>query len=105
LEGADGYASLEVSPHLAYAAAATLVEACQLWTALDRPNVMIKVPATRAGLPAIRELTAEGINVNVTLIFGLARYREVAEAYSPALWRGQPRGSLLCGLHRLRVSS
>ena len=85
LEGADGYASLEVSPHLAYDTAATLAQARQFWKALDRPNVMIKVPATRAGLPAISQLTAEGINVNVTLIFGLTRYREVVQSYLDGL--------------------
>ena len=85
LEGADGYASLEVSPHLAYDTAATLTQARQFWKALDRPNVMIKVPATRAGLPAISQLTAEGINVNVTLIFGLTRYREVVQCYLDGL--------------------
>jgi transaldolase len=85
LEGADGYASLEVSPHLAYDTAATLTQAREFWMALDRPNVMIKVPATRAGLPAICQLTAEGVNVNVTLIFGLTRYREVVESYLDGL--------------------
>jgi transaldolase len=79
--GRDGFVSLEVSPHLAHDTAGTVAEARRLWAALGRPNAMIKVPATRAGLPAIRRLTAEGINVNVTLLFGLPRYREVAEAY------------------------
>lgn len=83
--GADGFVSLEVSPHLAYDSEGTVREARELWAALDRPNVLIKVPATRAGLPAVRRLVAEGINVNVTLLFGLARYREVAEAYLAGL--------------------
>jgi transaldolase len=81
LNGADGFVSLEVSPRLAYDTVATIAEARRLWAAVDRPNVMIKVPATRQGLPAVRQLIGEGINVNVTLLFGLPRYREVAEAY------------------------
>lgn len=85
LEGSDGFASLEVSPRLAHDTAATIAEARSLWTAVSRPNVMIKVPATREGLPAIRQLTAEGMNINVTLLFGLPRYRQVAEAYLEGL--------------------
>ena len=79
--GKDGYVSLEVNPHLAYDTKGTIEEARRLWGALDRPNVFIKVPATAEGLPAITQLTSEGINVNVTLLFGLPRYRQVAEAY------------------------
>ncbi len=79
--GADGYVSLEVNPHLARDAGGTIEEARRLWTALDRPNVMIKVPATAAGLTAIRQLITEGISINVTLLFGLARYRQAAEAF------------------------
>ncbi|MGE3274418.1 MAG: transaldolase [Vicinamibacterales bacterium] len=79
--GGDGYASLEVSPHLAHDTMATVEEARRLWTAVDRRNLMIKVPATREGVPALRQLISEGINVNVTLIFGLERYAAVAEAY------------------------
>jgi len=85
LDGRDGFVSLEVSPKLAHDTAGTIAEARAFWAALDRPNVMIKVPATREGLPAIRQLTSEGINVNVTLLFGLPRYREVAEAYIAGL--------------------
>ena len=85
LDGRDGFVSLEVSPRLAHDTAATIAEARELWAALDRPNVMIKVPATREGLPAIKQLTREGINVNVTLLFGLPRYQEVAEAYLAGL--------------------
>jgi transaldolase len=85
LDGWDGFASLEVSPRLAHDTGATIAEARRLWAAVDRPNVMIKVPATREGLPAIRQLTAEGINVNITLLFGLPRYRQVAEAYLEGL--------------------
>ena len=73
--------SLEVSPKLAHDTAGTIAEARQLWTAVNRPNLLIKVPGTREGLPAIQQLIGEGINVNVTLLFGLPRYREVAEAY------------------------
>jgi transaldolase len=84
-DGADGYVSLEVNPHLARDTSGTLAEARRLWAALDRPNVLIKVPATREGLPAIRQLVSEGISVNVTLLFGLTRHREVAEAYLAGL--------------------
>jgi len=80
-EGKDGYVSLEVNPHLAHDTTGTIEEARRLWTALDRPNVFIKVPATTDGLPAIQQLISEGINVNVTLLFGLPRYRQVADAY------------------------
>jgi transaldolase len=80
-DGEDGYVSLEVNPHLAHDTGGTINEARRLWIALDRPNVLIKVPATADGLPAIQQLISEGINVNVTLLFGLLRYRQVAEAY------------------------
>lgn len=83
--GKDGYVSLEVNPHLAHDTKGTLVEARRLWSALDRPNVFIKVPATAEGLPVIQQLISEGINVNVTLLFGLPRYRQVAEAYIAGL--------------------
>jgi transaldolase len=81
LKGADGFVSLEVSPQLAHDTAGTIADARQLWAAVNRPNLFIKVPATREGLPAIQQLIGEGINVNITLLFGLPRYREVAEAY------------------------
>jgi len=84
-DGRDGYVSLEVNPHLAHDTNGTLGEARRLWAALNRPNVFIKVPATDEGLPAIRQLISEGINVNVTLIFGLPRYRQVAEAYAAGI--------------------
>jgi transaldolase len=80
-DGKDGYVSLEVNPHLAHDTHGTLEEARRLWAAINRPNVFIKVPATVEGLPAIRQLICEGINVNVTLLFGLPRYRQVADAY------------------------
>jgi transaldolase len=80
-DGHHGFVSLEVSPHLAYDTAGTIEEARRFWRKVGRPNLMIKVPATRDGLEAIRSLIAQGINVNVTLLFGLPRYWEVAEAY------------------------
>jgi transaldolase/glucose-6-phosphate isomerase len=82
---ADGYASLEVSPYLGHDTHATITEARRLWTAVDRENVMIKVPASIEGLPAIRQLTSEGINVNITLLFGVERYEEVSRAYIEGL--------------------
>jgi len=81
----DGYVSLEVSPDLAHDTRATLEEARRLWTAVGRENVMIKVPATPAGIPAIRHLISEGINVNVTLLFAREAYEHVAEAYLSGL--------------------
>jgi transaldolase len=84
-DGKHGFVSLEVNPHLAHDAARTIEEARRLWKALDRPNVFIKVPATQEGLSAIQGLIGEGINVNVTLLFGLPRYRKVAEAYIAGL--------------------
>jgi transaldolase len=85
--GADGYVSLEVSPHLAHDTPATLREARRLAAEVDRPNLMIKVPGTRAGLPAVEELLFEGINVNVTLLFSVRRYEQVAQAWLRALER------------------
>ena len=79
--GRDGYVSLEVSPELAHDTAGTIADARRLFAALGRPNVMIKVPATPAGIPAFQTLISEGINVNVTLMFSLAHYEAVAEAY------------------------
>jgi transaldolase len=83
--GKDGYVSLEVDPHLAHDVDATLREARRLWESLHRMNILIKVPATDEGLIAFRQLLREGINVNVTLLFGLQRYRQVAESYVEAL--------------------
>lgn len=77
----DGFVSLEVSPKLAHDTEATIEEAVRLWRAVNRPNVLIKVPATSEGLEAIRALIGQGVNVNVTLLFSLPRYREVAMAY------------------------
>lgn len=88
----DGYVSLEVSPHLAHDTEATIAEARRLWQSLQRPNVMIKVPATREGLPAMNALVAEGININATLIFSIERYREVAQAYLQGLQARHQQG-------------
>ena len=83
--GLDGYVSIEVSPLLARDTAATIAEARELWRRLERPNIMIKVPGTREGLPAIRQLLLDGINVNVTLLFSVGRYLEVLDVYQDAL--------------------
>lgn len=91
--GADGYVSLEVSPTLAHDAEGTIADARRLFAALDRPNVMIKVPATAAGLPAVETLISEGINVNVTLIFSLAHYQAVADAYLKGLEKRAASGA------------
>jgi transaldolase len=90
--GLDGYVSLEVNPHLARDTKGTVTEAHRLWKMLARPNVFIKVPATTEGLSAIQELISEGINVNVTLLFGLPRYRQVADAYLAGLAARAARG-------------
>ena len=84
-ERRDGYVSLEVSPYLAMNTDATVAEARRLWSAVGRDNLMIKVPATQAGLPAIRQLTGEGINVNITLLFSQQVYEDVVEAYLAGL--------------------
>jgi transaldolase len=92
--GDDGFVSIEVAPRLARDTQGTIAEARRLWKACDRPNVMVKIPGTREGLPAIRQCLSEGININVTLLFSVDRYREVMEAYLSALeervGRGQP---------------
>jgi transaldolase len=84
-DGQDGFVSLEVSPTLAHNTQGTIQEARRLWSQVKRPNCMIKVPATREGLPAIQQLISEGVNINITLLFGLPRYREVADAYIAGL--------------------
>ncbi len=84
-KGIDGYVSLEVSPFLALDTEGTAAQAEKLWKAVDRKNVMIKIPGTKPGLTAIRQSIAKGININVTLLFGLPRYKEVAEAYIAGL--------------------
>jgi transaldolase len=92
--GRDGFVSFECTPDLADDTRATVDQALELWERLARPNVMIKVPATDAGIPAIEELTARGVNVNVTLLFSLERYEQVIDAYQAGLERrlaaGQP---------------
>ena len=85
LDGADGFASIEVSPDLAHSTQASIDEARRLWTAVDRPNLMVKIPGTEDGVPAVRALTAEGINVNITLLFAIDMYRAVAEAFIAGL--------------------
>lgn len=84
-QGRDGYVSIEVSPLLARNTEATLTEARELWARLSRPNIMIKVPGTKEGIPAIRQLLSEGINVNVTLLFSVGRYLEVLTVYTEAM--------------------
>jgi transaldolase len=84
-QGRDGYVSLEVSPHIAHETETTIKEARRLWKKVGRPNVFIKIPATAEGLPAIRQCISEGINVNITLIFGLPTYMKVANAYIEGL--------------------
>lgn len=91
----DGYVSLEVSPHLAHDTDPTCNEAVRLWRRVDRANLMIKVPATRSGLPAIRRLIAQGINANATLLFSVERYRAVADAYLAGLEDRAARGEAL----------
>lgn len=81
----DGFVSLEVSPHLAHDTAGTLAEARRLFRTIKRPNLMIKVPATPAGIPAVRQLIGEGVNVNITLMFNMAHYEAVAQAYIDGL--------------------
>ncbi|MFJ4695972.1 transaldolase [Streptomyces sp. NPDC088766] len=97
--GRDGRVSIEVDPRLAHETAATIAEAKQLAWLVDRPNVMIKIPATKAGLPAITEVIGLGISVNVTLIFSLERYREVMDAYLAGLEKAAARGVDLSTIH------
>lgn len=83
--GVDGRVSIEVDPRLAHQTAETVAQAKRLWSIIDQPNLMIKIPATKAGLPAITEVIAAGISVNVTLIFSLTRYAEVIDAYQAGI--------------------
>lgn len=94
----DGYISLEVSPHLAHDTQGTIREARRLWQTVSRPNLMIKVPGTPAGLPAIEQLISEGINVNVTLLFSQEVYERVAEAYIAGLERLAAPGGNVGGI-------
>ncbi len=84
-KGGDGFVSLEVNPHLATDTEGTIAQAKELWKAVGRDNVMIKIPGTKEGLPAIRQCISEGININITLLFGLPRYKEVTDAYLSGL--------------------
>jgi transaldolase len=97
--GRDGRVSIEVDPRLAHHTEATIAEAKQLAWLVDRPNVMIKIPATKAGLPAITEVIGLGISVNVTLIFSLERYREVMDAYLAGLEKAAANGVDLSTIH------
>ncbi|MEU2537481.1 transaldolase [Streptomyces iakyrus] len=97
--GRDGRVSIEVDPRLAHDTQATVAEARQLAWLVDRPNVMIKIPATKAGLPAITEVIGAGISVNVTLIFSLERYREVTDAYLAGLEKARAAGLGLSAIH------
>ncbi len=94
----DGYVSLEVSPALANDAEGTLEEARRLWKAVDRPNLMVKVPATVVGFDAIKQLISEGININVTLLFSQKSYRKVAEAFIAGLEKRAAEGQELSGV-------
>lgn len=96
--GEDGYVSFECTPDVADDAEATVAQALELWRRLDLPNVLIKIPATEAGPPAIEELTARGVSVNVTLLFSLARHEQVMEAYLTGLERRTSAGESLEGL-------
>ena len=95
----DGLVSFEVSPHLARDTEGTIEEARRLWNAVDRPNLMIKVPATKAGIPAIEQLISEGINVNITLMFSMDHYEATANAYLRGLERRVENGEDPTGIH------
>jgi transaldolase len=97
-DGRDGFVSFECTPDLADDSAATVEQALELWKRLARPNVMIKVPATDAGIPAIEELTARGVNVNITLLFSLARYEQVNDAYMKGLERRVAAGQAVAAI-------
>ena len=109
-EGRDGFVSIEVAPTLARDTQSTIAEARRLWREVDRPNILVKVPGTAEGLPAIEQLLGEGININITLLFAIERYEEVAMGlYRRAGKTGARRqaaqphclgGQLLCEPHR-----
>src|SRR5258708_2135514 len=94
----DGYVSLEVSPTLARDTNGTIAEARRLWRTVARPNIMIKVPGTSEGVPAVRQLISEGININITLLFSQEAYRKVAEAYIEGLQAAQKEGKEISGI-------
>ena len=96
--GVDGRVSLEVDPRLAHDTDATFAEAVDLWKAVDRPNLLVKIPATEAGLSAITRTLGEGVSVNVTLIFSVERYREVMNAYLDGLEQADANGHNLAGI-------
>ncbi len=98
-DGVDGRVSIEVSPDLAHDTDATIAQAKELWAKVDRPNVLIKIPATKAGLPAITEVIGAGISVNVTLIFSLERYAAVIDAYLAGIEQAQAAGHDLSQIH------
>lgn len=92
-DGEHGFVSIEVNPHLANDTEGTVAEVRRLWQAVDRPNVMVKIPGTEAGLPAIRRSLAEGMNINITLLFSVERYREVMEMWFEAMEERVERGA------------
>lgn len=98
-DGVDGRVSIEVDPRLAHDTDQTILQAIELWKIVDRPNLFIKIPATKAGLPAITAVLAEGISVNVTLIFSVQRHREVMDAYLAGLEAAKAGGHDLAKLH------
>ena len=102
-DGVDGRVSLEVDPGLAHDTAATVTQAVELSEVVDRPNVMIKIPATSAGLPAITDVIGKGIDVNVKLIFSADQYRAVAEAYLTGLEQAAAAGHDLSTIHSLSL--
>lgn len=98
-DGVDGRVSIEVDPRLAHETEKTIQQAVELWKIVDRPNLFIKIPATKAGLPAISAVLAEGISVNVTLIFSVQRYREVMDAYLTGMEKARQAGHSLSKIH------
>jgi transaldolase len=94
----DGYVSIEVSPTLARDTQGTIEEARRLWKAVKRPNIMVKVPGTPEGVPAVRQLTSEGLNINITLLFAQDAYKKVAEAYTDGLEAAQKAGKDISGI-------
>src|SRR5712672_2215974 len=99
LGGRDGFVSLEVSPYIARDTKATVAEAKRFWKAVDRPNVLIKIPANPEGIPAIREATAAGISVNITLIFSVRVYDQVIDAYLSGLEERVSKGLPISQIH------
>src|SRR2546423_2287579 len=97
-DGVDGRVSIEVDPRLAHDTERTVAEALDLWKTVDRPNLYVKIPATKAGIPAITRTLAEGVNVNVTLIFSVQRYREVMQAYLDGLDQARANGHAISAI-------